>query len=321
MSTPTAITPISRDTWRRFGRTGLRVSPLGFGGAPIGNLDTDRDVVRRVLHRLLDHGVNLIDTAHAYHDSEEMIGAALDGRRDDVVIVTKCGSKFSEDDLPPAWTPEYVRATIDRSLVRLRTDHVDVMLLHSCDREKLENSGCLEEVVAARDAGKIRYAGYSGDNEAAAWAAAHPDITVVQTSIGLCDQRNIAEVLPAAQTHDVGIMAKRPMANGAWKALDDQYEKYRNYEKPYRERFAAMGLDLDAVREACGEPLDWPEIALRFTLGVAGVHTAIAGTTRTQSVDANLAAAARGPLPAPAVDLIRQAWSAAEPNELWPGLT
>jgi aryl-alcohol dehydrogenase-like predicted oxidoreductase len=321
MSTPIAVTPISRDTWRRFGRTDLHVSPLGFGGAPIGNLDTDPDVVRRILDRLLDHGVNLIDTAHAYYGSEEMIGAALEGRRDDVVLVSKCGSKFTDDDLPPAWTPAYVRATIDRSLRRLRTDRIDVMLLHSCDLEKLRNSGCLEEVVAARDAGKVRWAGYSGDNEAAAWAARHPDIAVIQTSVGLCDQRNIDEVLPAAREHDVGIMAKRPISNAAWKALEDQYEKYRNYERPYRERFAAMGLDLEAVREACGEPLEWPEIALRFTLTIDGVHTAIVGTTRPQSVDANLATVSRGPLPAAAVDLIRSAWAAAEPAERWPGLT
>ncbi|MCP3902869.1 MAG: aldo/keto reductase [Planctomycetes bacterium] len=321
MSNPTMTAVIETDTYRRFGRTDLRVSPLGFGGAPIGNLETEPAIVGRILNRLIDRGVNLIDTAHAYHASEEVIGAAIAGRRDEVVLVSKCGSKWDDDDLPPAWTPEYVRATIERSLRRLRTDRIDVMLLHSCDLEKLQTSGCLEEVVAARDAGKVRFAGYSGDNEAAAWAARHPDIAVVQTSIGLCDQRNIAEVLPATTAHDVGVMAKRPLSNAAWKTLEDQYERYRSYEKPYRERFEAMALDLDAVRTACGEPLDWPEIALRFTLAFPAVHTAIVGTTRPQSVDANLAAASKGPLPAAGVALIRATWRGADPDTTWPGLT
>jgi aryl-alcohol dehydrogenase-like predicted oxidoreductase len=147
MLTTGALDPSIR---RPFGRTGLQVSPLGFGGAPIGNLETDGAVVREVLAMLLDHGVNLIDTAHAYYGSEEAIGTAVGERRDAYVLVSKCGSKWTEDDLPPTWTPEYVRATIDRSLRRLRTDHVDVMPLHSCDLETLERGEILETVLEAR---------------------------------------------------------------------------------------------------------------------------------------------------------------------------
>jgi aryl-alcohol dehydrogenase-like predicted oxidoreductase len=305
-----------------FGRTGLPVSPLGFGGAPIGNLDTDQEAVTSILTTLLDHGVNVIDTAHAYHGSEESIGRAVSDRRDEFVLITKCGSKWKEDDLPPAWTPEYARATIDRSLQRLRTDCLDVVLLHSCDLETLQRGDVLDAVVEARDAGKIRFAGYSGDNEAAAWAAAQPDIAVLQTSISMCDQRNIDQVLPVAAANDVGVMAKRPVANGAWKATDVQHEKYLNYAKPYHERFAAMGLDLQSVRDACGSPvIDWPEIALRFTLSIPGVHTAIVGTTSPTNTRSNLAAADAGPLPSAAVELIRSAWRTADPDNEWPGLT
>jgi aryl-alcohol dehydrogenase-like predicted oxidoreductase len=241
-TSPTRLDPAAR---RTFGRTGLRVSPLGFGGAPIGSLDTELPVVSEILNLLLDHGVNLVDTAHAYYGSEDAIGAAVAHRRDEYVLVSKCGSKWEEDGFPPAWTPAYVHATIDRSLRRLRTDRIDVMLLHSCDLETLRRGEVLEAVLQARAAGKVRFAGYSGDNEAAAWAAAQPQIAVVQTSVSICDQVNIDKVLPVAARHQVGIMAKRPIANAAWKALEAQYERYRKYAAPYHERFARL---------ACGSP-------------------------------------------------------------------
>jgi aryl-alcohol dehydrogenase-like predicted oxidoreductase len=309
------------DTFRPFGRTSLRVSPLGFGGAPIGNLDVDRAVVGEILDLLLDHGVNLVDTAHAYGGSEEAIGAAIGARRDDYVLVSKCGSKWEEDGLPPAWTPQYIRATIDRSLQRLRTDHLDVLLLHSCDLETLQRGEVLDAVLEARAAGKVRFAGYSGDNEAAAWAAAHPEIAVIQTSVSICDQRNIDDVLGLTRKHDVGVMAKRPVANAAWKTRERQYERYLRYAEPYHERFERMSIDLGALREACKAELDWPEIALRFTLSLPGVHTAIVGTTNPVSVQANLRAAAKGPLPEAAVNLFRDAFRTADPGGTWLGLT
>jgi aryl-alcohol dehydrogenase-like predicted oxidoreductase len=307
---------------RDFGRTGLRVSPLGFGGAPIGNLKTEQSAVTEILSALLDHGVNLIDTAHAYHGSEEAIGAAIGHRRDEFVLVSKCGTKWNQDDgLPPAWTPEYIRATIDRSLRRMRTDRIDVMLLHSCDLETLRLGDALDAAIEARDAGKVRFVGYSGDNEAAAWAAEHPEIAVIQTSISICDQINVDTVLPGTIRNAIGVMAKRPVANAAWKARDLQYEKYLRYAEPYHERFDRMGLDLEALRERCGGPLEWPEIALRFTLSLPGVHTAIVGTTNLRNVGANLRAAAKGPLPDEAVAFIRAAFRAADPDSAWIGLT
>ena len=321
MNTTSSVPTLESETRRPFGRTGLTVSPLGFGGAPIGNLDTDGAVVADILATLLDHGVNVIDTAHAYHGSEEAIGAAVAPRRDEYVLISKCGSKWTDDDLPPAWTPEYVRATIDRSLRRLRTDRLDVMLLHSCDLETLRAGDVLDAVIEARNAGKVRFAGYSGDNEAAEWAAAHPEIAVIQTSVSICDQRNIDRVLPRTVEHGVAVMAKRPVANGAWKTRDVQHQKYLKYAEPYHERFERMGVSLDAVRDACGEAVGWPEAALRFALSLDGVHTAIVGTTSVANVQANLRAAAKGPLPEPAVTLLRDAYRAADPSADWPGLT
>lgn len=311
---------LDTNTRRPFGRTGFSVSPLGFGGAPIGMMSTEADAVGRVLGQLLDHGMNLIDTAHAYYGSEELIGAAIGSRRDEYVLVTKCGSKFEEDDLPPAWSPEYIRATVDRSLTRLRTDVLDVLLLHTCDIETLRKGDALGAVREAKDAGKARFIGFSGDNEAVAWAAAQPYIDVVQISVSMCDQGNIDRVLPVCAERGVAVMAKRPLANAAWKPFDDQYERYQKYARPYHDRFAAMNLDLDEIRRAADdETLEWPEIALRFTMSIPGVDVAIAGMTRPESAAANLVATAKGPLPDAAVALIREAYRRAD--EGWPGLT
>src|SRR5205809_4390802 len=183
---------------RTFGRTNLSVSVLGFGGAPIGYLNTDRQRVSRVLTLLLDGGVNLIDTAASYHGSEELIAETIGNRRDQFVLVSKCGGKLDDIDAP-AWSPQLITQTVDRSLRRLKTDRIDVMLLHTCGMEVLEKGDALAALAKARDAGKIRHAGYSGDNEEAAYAASLPDVAVIQTSISIADQANIDVVLPVCR--------------------------------------------------------------------------------------------------------------------------
>jgi len=313
----TAATTISPDLYREFGRTGLRVSPIGFGGAPIGLLEKEQDAVTSVLNRLLDSGVNVIDTAACYYGSEEAIGNAIADRRDEFVLITKCGHATPGGGTDAGdFTADVVRRNIDESLRRLRTDRLDVVLIHSCDLETLKRGDALEAAVEAREAGKVRFVGYSGDNEAAAHAAGLDDVAVIQTSVSICDQRNIDVVLPETASHDVGVMAKRPIANAAWKTEGEQYERYRNYARPYRERFEKMGLSLDDLG---GD--DWPSLALRFTLSIDGVHTAIVGTTKPEHVESNLRAAAAGPLPAETIDRIRRAFRDADPSGEWPGLT
>lgn len=97
-------------------------------------------------------------------------------------------------------------ATVDRALTRLQTDHLDVMLLHTCGLELLRRGDALEALVRARQAGKVRQIGYSGDNEAAAYAASLPDVAVVETSLNICDQANIDSVLLEARARDVAII-------------------------------------------------------------------------------------------------------------------
>ncbi len=303
---------------RRFGATGLDVSVLGFGGAPIGVLETDQSEVDGVLGLLLDHGVNLIDTAAGYRGSEEAIGRAVGSRRDEFVLVSKCGQAF--EDLPgDAWSEAVILATVDRSLKRLQTDYIDVMLLHTCDQEVLETGEALGALARARDAGKIRFAGYSGDNQAGAYAACLSDVAVVQTSLNICDQVNIDEVLPLAADNDVGVMAKRPIANAAWKDLNEQPGFYARYAETYTERLALMAI---GPEDLGFEEADWAELALRFTLS-HDVHTAIIGTTNPDHVLANLQAASKGPLPTGVLDQLRAAFAeaVADAGEPWEGQT
>jgi len=304
----------------RFGRTGLEVSRLGFGAAPIGFLKTDMAVVTRLLNELLDAGVNVIDTAAAYEGSEEMIAHAIGGRRQQFVLVSKCGNKVGELDAP-AWSAELVARTVDRSLRRLKTEYLDVMLLHTCDLETLKRGEALGALLRAREVGKVRFVGYSGDNEAAAWAASRPQIEVIETSVNIADQNNIDLVLPVARANDVGVLAKRPLANAAWKPLRQQRGFYGDYAKPYYERLAAMNLPIEQLMPQTPAAEAWPQLALRFTLSFPEVHTAIVGTTSPEHAAANVAWAARGPLPPEVLEHVRRAFRSAEQSAgvIWSG--
>jgi aryl-alcohol dehydrogenase-like predicted oxidoreductase len=306
---------------RRFGRAGNEVSVVGFGGAPIGILETEQQQVARILNTLLDEGVNVIDTAASYQGSEQAIGQAVAHRRDEYVLISKCGAPGNPDS--DEWKPEALRATVDRALTRLRTDHLDVMLLHTCGLELLRRGEALETLDRARQAGKVRHIGYSGDNEAATYATALPDVAVVETSLNICDQANIDGVLLEARAGDVAIIAKRPIANAAWKDVSEQPGFYQGYAQDYARRLACMDISPADLGFEGDERDAWPELALRFTLSLHGVHTAIIGTTNPDHARANLAAAAHGPLEEAAFQKIRDAFRAAEASsgQKWKGLT
>jgi len=302
---------------RALGKTGFEVSALGFGGAPVGYLEIDRKQVTEILNTLLDHGVNLIDTAASYAGSEEAIGDAISHRRDEFVLVSKCGQAF-EDIEGEAWSAKAIEQTVERALRRLKTDHIDVMLLHSCELEVLQQGEALGALIKARDAGKLRFVGYSGDNEAAVHAAGIEDVAVIETSVNICDQANIDTLLPLAQQNNIGILAKRPIANAAWRDASEQRGMYANYAQTYHERLGKMAITPTDL----GFPDDaWPEVALRFTLSQPAVTTAIVGTTKLSNVDRNLDVLSKGPLPESGIAALRAAFQHAETaaGEPWLG--
>ena len=303
---------------QRFGKTQLMVSPVGFGSAPVAYLDTGTQRTSDILNRLLDAGCNLIDTAACYPGAEAMIGDTIAHRRDQYVIVSKCGHAVEQGD-GEEWSAALIRTSIERSLQRLKTDHVDVMLLHSCDLPILERGEAWQALQDAQQAGLVRFIGYSGDNEAVAYAATLEGISVLQMSISIADQRNIDLVLPLAQQHDLAVLAKRPIADAAWKTTDEQVGLYKSYAAEYHKRLNKMQLDPATLGIAGPANVAWVELALRFTLSQPTAPGAIIGTTNPDHAAANLAIAEKGPLPDHAVQQIRQAFTNSDPDGKWLG--
>ncbi|MBY0357227.1 MAG: aldo/keto reductase [Candidatus Obscuribacterales bacterium] len=255
-----------------FGQTGMNVSVLGFGGAEIGFEGAGADTVEKILNTALDEGLNVIDTAECYVDSEELIGKAVSHRRNEYYLFTKCGHDGSYER--DAWGKKDLAASIDRSLKRLRTDYVDLIQLHSCSAGVLRQGEAIEVLQAAKKAGKTRFIGYSGDNEDAAYAVNTGAFDTLQTSVNIADQKGIDKIIPLARERNMGIIAKRPVANAVWKnkSKPDYF-----YVIPYWERLQELKYDF------CSLPLaESVAHALRFTLSVPGVHTAIVGTSKAK---------------------------------------
>jgi aryl-alcohol dehydrogenase-like predicted oxidoreductase len=283
---------------RLLGRTGLAVSVLGFGGSEIGFERVEAATVQRLLLDGLDAGLNIVDTAECYGESEAVIGAALVGRRRDVHLFTKCGH-FEGTGLDDR-RPESLERSIARSLQRLRTDHVDLLQLHTCSEDDLRRGDVIAVLDRARERGQVRFVGYSGDGEAARYAVQCGRFDVLQTSVNLADQDAIELSIEPARVRGVGVVAKRPIANAAWR----QGRRPDNaYHHVYWERL--QRLDDPFLRGSAAEAVG---TALRFTAAVPGVHTLIVGTTQPGRWGQNAALLDGGALAPVEFERIRTRW-------------
>ena len=293
-----ALTIPSMDIERRvLGRTGMAVSVLGFGGSETGYGGSAVSTVAKILNSALDDGLNLIDTAACYGDGEEQLGRAISHRRSEFFLMTKCGHAAG---LPGNdWEPRMMAASIDRSLKRLRTDHVDVMQLHSCSERELRKGKVIEVLQRAREAGKTRFVGYSGDGGDALYAVESGVFDTLQISVSIADQEAIEMVLSRARAKNIGVIAKRPIANAAW--IGEGASDW--YSRPYCDRLKK--LDYQFLHEEAARSI---ATALRFTLSTPGVHTAIVGTTKPGRWQQNAALAGQGSLSPSDYDAIRARW-------------
>lgn len=262
---------------RRFGATGLSVSAIGLGAGSIGG--ADEASVDRLVGAALDEGVTLIDTARSYGRSEELLGRALEGRRDRVVLSTKIGYGIEgfQD-----WTPACISAGVDVALRLLRTDCIDVVHLHSCPLEVLRRPGLIEALLDARANGKLRVAAYSGEGEALSWAVRSGAFGAVQCSVSVVDQGALA-VVAEARDRGLGVIAKRALGNAPW-------------------RFAARPPEPD-VAEAWDRfralkpgPPPYTALFARFAAFAPGVSSALVGTASEAHLRETCAAVAEGPL-------------------------
>lgn len=295
---------------RSFGKTGMQVSVLGFGGAEIGFQGADPQTVSRLLNSALDAGLNVIDTAECYANSEELIGQAVSHRRQDYYLFTKCGHAAGFD--LPDWSPALLEQSIERSLRLLKTDCLDLVQLHSCSEETLRQGDAIAALQRARDAGKTRFIGYSGDRTDALYAVECGAFDSLQISINIADQQAIDLVLPRVRERQMGVIVKRPIANAVWRGSE---RPSGEYYQPYWDRLQALQYDFlkGDLRDSIG-------IALRFTAFLPGVHTLIVGTTQPERWQQNAALLEAGPLPAELYAAIRQRWQAVAGQD-WVGQT
>ena len=285
---------------RRLGKTDMEVSILGFGGAEIGleGPGASLETVKRLLNAALDEGLNLIDTGECYGDSEELIGRAVSGRRQDYHLFTKCGHPGGmpvED-----WRPDSLLRSIQRSLRRLRTDCLDLIQLHTCSEDELLKGTVIDALQRARERGYCRYIGYSGDSRAAYYAVQCQAFDCLQTSISIADQEALDLALPLALKQNLGVIAKRPLANAAWRT---GRKPVNSYHHTYWDRL--QRLDYPFIKDGLETSVS---TALRFTLSAPGVHTAIVGTLTPGRWRQNATLLEAGPLPSRQFDAIRKRW-------------
>ncbi|MDJ0522112.1 MAG: aldo/keto reductase [Planctomycetota bacterium] len=292
---------------RTLGRTGLEVSPLGYGSVPIGRAPYPSDDAGRLLNTLLDSGITLLDTAAAYGKAEQEIGTHVAHRRDEYTLVTKTGAT---DNYAPAWSAREMRETTERSLRRLKADVVDVVLLHTCDLDMLRAGEVVDGVQELRERGLARWVGYSGDSEALSYALGLGVFDVIEASYSPLDQAN-RDLLKQAAEQDVGVLLKRPLANGVPGRTSAPEDEYAGQYWP---RWQALELTRDDIGG-----LEWPEASLRFAAYAGGVTCALTGSGSLANMQANMAAINAGPLPADVVENLERRFD--ERSENWLGLT
>jgi aryl-alcohol dehydrogenase-like predicted oxidoreductase len=236
----------------------LSITPVGIGTAPIGSDRSwyvywgsqDERASVAAIHRALDLGVNWIDTApfYGWGRAEEVVGRALKGRRDDVLVFTKCGTVRNSDgssfmDL----RPESIRRELEGILRRLQLDHVDLLQLHDVDTATPieETWGAIQELVAA---GTVRHGGISNHPvDALERALAVGPLAALQYQYSLLARGVEDDVVPFAERHRVGILCWSPLASGF---LTDAFDIEALEPDDFRRRHPFAALDLRPVREA-----------------------------------------------------------------------
>lgn len=281
---------------RPLGRTGLMVSEVGLGALELGRnwrgwdqtgnqTRPSEEAATHLLNTALDAGCNFIDTAAAYHLSEERIGKAIGHRRGEYILATKCGEWCDENGSLYDYGAEATGRFIDESLRKLRTDHVDLLQIHSASREVVERGETLEAMKTAQQAGKVRFLGLSCGQDAALAAIATGHYDTLQISYNVLDRWAEARVLPLARENNLGVIIKDGLAAGRLLAPPEALPAAQ------RERYVRAGAGLRAQVGRDPEVPDLAALLLRWVLSNPAVSTVIAGTRDPSHLLANLALA------------------------------
>ncbi len=291
--------------YRTLGRTGMKVSAIGFGAWAIGGGwgdQNDNDSIK-ALHKALDSGINFIDTAAGYGNgrSEKVIARVLRERKEKVFVATKT---------PPAagiWPPspyctiddryseKYIRENVEERLRNLNTDCIDILQLHTWTRAWNANPRPLDTLKKLQDEGKIRYIGISTpeqDQNSVVELMKKGYLDVVQVIYNIFDQEPAAELLPVAQEHNVGIIVRVAFDEGS--LTGKFHEGYTFREGDFRNNYFAGDRMERTVRrvgkikeEIKDTDLTMPQLALKFSLSHPAVSTVITGIRNEWQAEAN----------------------------------
>ncbi len=282
--------------YRTLGRTGIKVSPYALGamvlGASIGNPDHDDSI--RIIHKALDAGINFIDTADAYGDSEVVVGKALKGRRDSVVLATKFGRPVDDDPYHQGTSRRWIMTAVEGSLRRLQTDYIDLYQVH-----RLDPSTDIEETLSTLSdlihSGKFRAIGSSttpaSDIIEAQWVAERRGLERFRTEqppYSILSRGIEAEVLPIAQRYGMGTLVWGPLAQGmlTGRARKGQQTDLRRaaVQKVFsdEQRLDAVERLIPLAAEA-GMPMT--HLAMAFAIAHPGVTSALIGPHTMEQLD------------------------------------
>lgn len=293
---------------RLLGRTGVRVTTLGFGamelrGAPRGPELSDQEA-ERLLNDVLDAGINFIDTSIDYGRSEERIGRFISHRRSEYFLASKCGCVVGGAQGEHVHTAQNIRHGVENSLRLLKTDHLDLVQFHrSLTRREFEQDGALEEALKLKSEGKVRFLGVSGTL---------PNL-VEQIEMGVFDAFQIPysvlqpeheDVITKAARAGAGTIIRGGVARGA--PTDWQRTYYMLPGTTMQDRWERSKLD-----EVLGG-LSRIEFTLRYTLSHPDLSTTIVGTRNPKHLRDNLEFAKKGPLPSDVVAEVKRRLKQAE---------
>ncbi len=286
--------------YRTLGRTGIKVTPYALGAMMLGQFgNPDRSEGIRIIHRALDAGINFIDTADRYGDSEEVVGEALAGRRDQVVLATKFHGPVDDDVNHRGASRRWIVEAVERSLRNLRTDHIDLYQLHRPDPDTDidETLSALTDLVRQ---GKVRAIGSSSMRGSeiveAQWVAERRGFERFRTeqpNYSILDREIEREVLPVAQRYGMGTLVYSPLAGGSltgrYRAgqTNDEFRASTGMRHFRDERRLAAIEQLIALADETGIRLT--HLAMAFTIAHPGVTSAIAGPRTMEQLEDTLA--------------------------------
>jgi aryl-alcohol dehydrogenase-like predicted oxidoreductase len=288
---------------RRLGKSELNVSVIGIGTWAIGGFfwgPTDESAAIAAIQKAIDTGVNLIDTAPIYGagHSEELVGKAVKGRRQQVLIATKCGVHQKGNVLTNDLTPKSIRQELENSLKRLGTDVIDLYQCHWPDpNTPIEET--MAEMTRMKTEGKIRAIGVSNfDAVLLKKAQKVAQIASNQVQYSLLNREIEKELIPFCLKQDIGILAYGPMGGGI---LTGKYKQkpqfepgdarsffYNFYEEPLWSQVQALLKELEKIAQRHGRPV--AQVAINWVRQQPGLSCALVGARSPQQAEANAAA-------------------------------